>query len=93
MQFPYFEIRLFPIGLAFIIVIEIKGIEPLLQTLKKLEKKHISGEILTTNYLNFSEPKALEKLNQLQNITLKMYDVEAAEEGFHTKGYILKLHI
>ena len=24
MQFPYFEIRLFPIGLAFIIVIEIK---------------------------------------------------------------------
>lgn len=80
----------FQISVAFITQ---GGIEPLLQTLKKLEKKHISGEILTTNYLNFSEPKALEKLNQLQNITLKMYDVEAAEEGFHTKGYILKLHI
>ena len=31
-----------------------------------------------------------EKLNELKNITLKMYDVEAAEEGFHTKGYIFK---
>lgn len=62
----------------------------LLQTLKELEKKHIPGQILTTNYLNFSEPKALEKLHALQNITLKMYDVESAEEGFHTKGYIFK---
>jgi len=34
------------------------------------------GEILTTNYLNFSEPKALKKLNELSNITLKMYDVD-----------------
>lgn len=32
----------------------------------------------------------MKKLNELQNITLKMYDVEAAEEGFHTKGYIFK---
>lgn len=40
--------------------------------------------------MNFSEPKALEKLHALQNITLKMYDVESAEEGFHTKGYIFK---
>lgn len=62
----------------------------MLQTLKELEKKQIPGEILTTNYLNFSEPKALEKLNGLSNITLKMYDVEAADMGFHTKGYIFK---
>ena len=66
------------------------GITPLLQTLKELEKKNIPGKILTTNYLNFSEPRALEKLNELTNITLKMYDVEAAEEGFHTKGYIFQ---
>lgn len=77
----------FQISVAFITV---GGIEPLLQTLKELEKKHIPGQILTTNYLNFSEPKALEKLHALQNITLKMYDVESAEEGFHTKGYIFK---
>lgn len=77
----------FQISVAFITM---SGITPLLQTLKELEERHIPGEVLTTNYLNFSEPKALEKLNGLSNITLKMYDVEAAEEGFHTKGYIFR---
>jgi superfamily II DNA or RNA helicase/HKD family nuclease len=77
----------FQISVAFITM---GGITPLLQTLKQLEKRGIPGEILTTNYLNFSEPDALEKLNGLKNITLKMYDVEAADEGFHTKGYIFK---
>lgn len=77
----------FQISVAFI---TLGGITPLLQTLKELEKKNIQGEILTTNYLNFSEPKALEKLNGLSNITLKMYDVQEAGEGFHTKGYIFK---
>lgn len=77
----------FQISVAFITD---SGIAPLLQTLQTLEAKGINGEILTTNYLNFSEPKALEKLNRLSNITLKMYDVEAAGEGFHTKGYIFK---
>ncbi len=77
----------FQISVAFITM---GGITPLLQTLKELERKGIKGQILTTNYLNFSEPKALEKLNSLPNITLKMYDVEAAGDGFHTKGYIFK---
>ena len=77
----------FQISVAFI---TLGGITPLLQTLKELEKKNIPGEILTTNYLNFSEPKALDKLNGLSNITLKMYDVQEAGEGFHTKGYVFK---
>lgn len=77
----------FQISVAFITM---SGITPLLQTLKELENKNIPGEILTTNYLNFSEPVALKKLNDLSNITLKMYDVEAANEGFHTKGYIFR---
>ena len=77
----------FQISVAFITM---GGVTPLLQTLKELEKKGVKGQILTTNYLNFSEPKALEKLNSLKNIALKMYDVEAAGNGFHTKGYIFK---
>lgn len=81
------ECEQFQISVAFITM---GGITPLLQTLKELEKREIPGKILTTNYLNFSEPRALEKLNSLSNITLKMYDVEAATEGFHTKGYIFK---
>ena len=77
----------FQISVAFITM---GGVTPLLQTLKELEKKGVKGQILTTNYLNFSEPRALEKLNGLKNITLKMYDVEAAGNGLHTKGYIFK---
>ena len=77
----------FQISVAFITM---SGITPLLQTLKELEKRNIKGKILTTNYLNFSEPRALKKLDELSNITLKMYDVEMAAEGFHTKGYIFK---
>ena len=77
----------FQISVAFITM---GGVTPLLQTLKELEEKGVKGQILTTNYLNFSEPRALEKLNSLKNVTLKMYDVEAAGNGFHTKGYIFK---
>ena len=77
----------FKISVAFI---TLGGITPLLQTLKELEKRGISGQILTTNYLNFSEPAALEKLNLLSNIKLKIYDADASGEGFHTKGYIFR---
>ena len=77
----------FQISVAFI---TLGGITPLLQTLRELEDRGIKGEILTTNYLNFSEPKALKKLSDFSNITLKMYDVDAARDGFHTKGYIFK---
>lgn len=77
----------FAISVAFITM---GGITPLLQTLKELEKRGIPGRILTTDYLNFSEPKAMETLAGLKNITLKMYVTGEAREGFHTKGYIFK---
>ena len=77
----------FMISVAFITM---GGITPLLQTLKELEQRNIPGKILTTNYLNFSEPTALKKLNELTNIELKMCDAERSGEGFHTKGYIFK---
>jgi superfamily II DNA or RNA helicase len=77
----------FQISVAFITM---GGVTPLLQTLKELEKRGIAGEILTTNYLNFSEPEALYKLHSLKNIILKMYDVEKGNDAFHTKGYIFK---
>ena len=77
----------FAISVAFITM---SGITPLLQTLKELEQKGIKGRILTTDYLSFSEPKALKLLAGLQNITLKMYSTRQAKEGFHTKGYIFR---
>lgn len=77
----------FDINVAFITE---GGVTLLLQTLRKLEEKNISGRILTTDYLNFSDPKALRKLASFKNIKLKMYITSKAREGFHTKGYIFK---
>jgi superfamily II DNA or RNA helicase len=81
------ECEEFAISVAFITM---GGITPLLQTLEELERKNIPGRIMTTDYLTFSEPKALEKLSTLKNIQLKMYQSSEAQEGFHTKGYIFK---
>jgi len=66
------------------------GIAPLLQMFKFLEERGIPGKILTTNYLTFSEPNALRKLNELKNIELRMFYVEPKSPGFHTKGYIFQ---
>lgn len=77
----------FCISVAFITE---SGITPLLQTLKDLEQKNIPGKILTTNYLLFSEPEALEKLAGLRNIQLKMFVANRETGGFHTKGYIFR---
>lgn len=77
----------FKISVAFITK---SGITPLLQTLKELEKKGIPGKILTTDYLSFSEPEALEKLAALKNIELRMFRTDDETGGFHTKGYIFR---
>ena len=79
----------FSISVAFITM---GGITPLLQTLQELQRRKIPGRIMTTDYLTFSEPKALEKLADLDNIELKMYRSEESGEGFHTKGYIFRDH-
>lgn len=75
----------FIISTAFI---TLGGIVPLLEEFKNLERNSIKGKILTTDYLNFTEPKALEKLQSFKNIEVKMFTTES--EGFHTKGYIFK---
>lgn len=64
------------------------GLVTLLETLRTLEQKQILGYILTTDYLLFSDPKALDKLSQFSNIDLRMYCCDGKDEGFHTKGYI-----
>ena len=74
----------FSISVAFITS---GGIVTLLETLRELEQKKIPGRILTTDYLMFSDPKALNKLSQFSNIDLRMYNCQD-KEGFHTKGYI-----
>jgi superfamily II DNA or RNA helicase/HKD family nuclease len=66
------------------------GIESLLMTLEELGKRNIPGKILTTDYMTFSEPKALKCLASLKNIKIKMFRTSYEVGGFHTKGYIFK---
>ena len=53
----------------------------LLQTLRELEQRGIPGKILTTDYLTFSDPKALRILASFKNIELKMYVTENARDS------------
>lgn len=62
------------------------GLMYLLEDFRRLEANNIKGKILTTDYLYFTEPDALRKLQEFSNIEVRMYSQE--NEGFHTKGYI-----
>ena len=64
------------------------GIEGLLNEFKYLEENNVKGKILTTDYLNFTQPDALKKLDSFENIEIKLYPQNKG--GFHTKGYIFK---
>ncbi|MCD2492971.1 DEAD/DEAH box helicase [Lacrimispora sp. NSJ-141] len=77
----------FFVSVAFI---TLGGLTPLLQIFKELNLKGIKGKILTTDYLAFNDPAALDKLNSLPNIELKMFCSNEDKDGFHTKGYIFK---
>ena len=73
------------ISVAFITM---GGIAPLLGTLKDLEKQGTRGRILTTDYLMFSDPCALDKLASLKNLDVRIFKTGENNVGFHTKGYM-----
>lgn len=76
----------FKFSVAFITKGGLAGLAGILQ---ELNAKGIKGQVLTTDYLFFTEPAALEQLHSLKNIELKIYKTsESDADGFHTKGYI-----
>lgn len=60
------------------------GLACLIHKLKELQDRGVRGRILTSNYLDFTDPKALEKIRQFSNVSLRVYD----KAPFHTKGYL-----
>lgn len=62
------------------------GVATLIETLIQLEQKGINGKILVSQYLNFTQPEALRRLLQFNNIELKI----AIDNAFHSKGYLFK---
>lgn len=62
------------------------GLICLKEYLKLLQEKNITGDILTTDYLYFNQPKALQELQQYPNLNIRIY----TKENFHIKGYIFE---
>lgn len=81
------ECRSFIFNVAFI---NLSGVQLLLDTFKLLDEKGIRGKILTSTYLNFTEPKALQKILEFKNIQLKVYDSQELNKGFHPKAYLFE---
>lgn len=80
------ECEKFYFSVAFI---NFSGLQLLLDSFKELEDKGVTGKIITSTYLNFTEPKALERINKFSNIDLKVF-IATKETGFHTKAYIFE---
>lgn len=80
------ECKKFYFSVAFI---NFSGIQLLLDSFKTLEEKGVKGKIITSTYLNFTEPKALERVRNFNNIDLKVF-ITDDEIGFHTKAYIFE---
>lgn len=64
------------------------GIAPFLGYFKELETNNVRVRVLTTDYLMFSDPSALDKLSSLSNTDVRMFRTGEAGIGFHTKGYL-----
>ena len=80
------ECKSFYFSVAFI---NFSGLQLLLDSFKGAEEKGVRGRIITSTYLNFTEPKALEKIKAFNNIDLKIF-IADKEKGFHTKAYIFE---
>lgn len=75
----------FIISVAFITM---GGVNSLLNILGRLEKKGIHGRIITGDYLNFTDPKAIERLSKFNNIEVRLI----RHQDFHAKGYFFKMN-
>lgn len=73
----------FFISVAFVTT---SGVATIINKLKELESREIKGEILVSQYLNFTQPEALKRLVQFKNIDLRIATLGNA----HAKGYIFK---
>lgn len=76
----------FQMSVAFV---RYSGIQLLLETFEELEKQAIPGRILTSTYLNSTQPQALQALKRFSNLETKVY-IPTRDRGFHSKGYIFE---
>lgn len=65
------------------------GVQLLLRDFLDSKKLNVVGKILTSDYLNFTDPNALRKLKEFSNIETKVF-LQKNHGGFHTKAYIFE---
>lgn len=73
----------FIISVAFITE---SGVTMILEQLRNLNERGVKGQILTGDYLTFTQPKGLKKLMEFENIDIRL----VSEEKFHAKGYFFR---
>ena len=73
----------FIISVAFITE---SGVTMILEQLRSLNERGVKGQILTGDYLTFTQPKALKRLMEFENIDIRL----VSEEKFHAKGYFFR---
>ena len=65
------------------------GLQLFVRLLEELQQKGIKGKIITSTYLNFTDPKALRKLTSFKNVDVKVYH-DVKQKGFHSKAYLFE---
>ena len=73
----------FFISVAFVTT---SGVASIINTLQELKERKIQGKIVVSQYLNFTQPEALKRLLQFDNIELRI----ATNVNAHSKGYLFK---
>jgi len=82
----FHECNCFYINVAFV---SFCGLQILLDILKEADDKGVKGKVVTSTYLNFTDPKALVKLRTFRHIELRLF-IAKPNRGFHPKGYIFE---
>lgn len=65
------------------------GVQLLLDSLKIAEDKGIPGKLITGTYLNFTDPKAVRRLMEFNNLDIRIFQASETQ-GFHPKAYIFE---
>lgn len=73
----------YDISVAFITT---SGVACIIEQLKNHEESGFSGRILTSTYLNFTQPEALRRLLQFDHLELRI----ETKKAFHSKGYLFE---
>ncbi|UUX33533.1 DUF3427 domain-containing protein [Fundicoccus culcitae] len=80
------ECHRFYFNVAFV---SYSGVQLLLDSLQIAKEKGIPGKLITGTYLNYTDPKAVRKLMDFDNLDVRIFQATETQ-GFHPKAYIFE---